>query len=154
MSRSYPIWNRITACIYNSPKSYGVKEIGDTEILVGSSGSNSHTLGKVRTRKLNISPWLVAFRLSVDGVLVKEMVFNTQDDTVTAKDRIYTASYIDGLSVCWSVDSKVLQNYEGIYNMMSVGEVDILNSILVIPKNVLEAHSINVLYERENTLKS
>tara|TARA_R110000822_G_scaffold288004_2_gene409239 strand:- start:8698 stop:9162 length:465 start_codon:yes stop_codon:yes gene_type:complete len=154
MSRSYPIWNKITACIYNSDKSYGVKEVGDTLILVGSSGSNSHRLAKLRTRKVNISPWLVSFQLTVDGVLVKEMVFNTKDDTVTAKEKIYTASYINGLSVCWSVDSKVLQNYEGIYNMMSVGEVDKLNSILIIPKSVLEAHSINVLYERENTLKS
>ena len=26
MSRAYPIWNDITACIYNGSKSYGVKK--------------------------------------------------------------------------------------------------------------------------------
>ena len=30
--RTYPIWNKITACIYNSSKSYGVKDTGENEI--------------------------------------------------------------------------------------------------------------------------
>ena len=42
MSRSYPIWNNITACCYQSGKSYGVKETGENNICVGSSPSNSH----------------------------------------------------------------------------------------------------------------
>ena len=33
--RQYPIWNQVTACIYQSNKSYGVKETGDVEIRVG-----------------------------------------------------------------------------------------------------------------------
>ena len=31
---SYPIWNKIQACIYKAPKSYGVKSDGTNEILV------------------------------------------------------------------------------------------------------------------------
>ena len=41
--RSYPIWNIVTACIYNGSKSYGVKETGEVEVRVGTSASNSHT---------------------------------------------------------------------------------------------------------------
>lgn len=152
--RSYPIWNKITACIYNSDKSYGVQEVGDTEILVGSSASNSHRLAKVRTRRKEINAFLVSFQLKVDGMLIKEAVFTTKDDGIKANELVYTANLINGLSVSWSDDAKVLQKYEGIYNMMSVDEVDKLNSILVIPKHVLDEHLIEVLYERENTLKS
>ena len=42
MTRQYPIWNKIQACIYKSNKSYGVKERGEVDIYVGSSSSNSH----------------------------------------------------------------------------------------------------------------
>ena len=47
--KSYPIWNRITACIYKSGKSYGVKRDGLTEILIGTSKSNSHLFGTFST---------------------------------------------------------------------------------------------------------
>ena len=43
---SYPIWNRITACIYKGGKSYGVRETGEVEILVGTSAANSHLFVK------------------------------------------------------------------------------------------------------------
>ena len=42
MSRQYPIWNKITACIYKADKSYGVRESGEVKIVVGTSSSNSH----------------------------------------------------------------------------------------------------------------
>ena len=48
MSKSYPIWNKITAFIYKSSKCYGVKNDGLNEILIGTSKSNSHEF--VRTR--------------------------------------------------------------------------------------------------------
>ena len=38
----YPIWNKITACIYKSDKSYGVRRTGDVEVRVGTSSHNSH----------------------------------------------------------------------------------------------------------------
>ena len=42
-SKSYPIWNIVTACIYKSAKSYGVRERGEVEVRIGTSGSNSYT---------------------------------------------------------------------------------------------------------------
>jgi hypothetical protein len=47
--RQYPIWNIITACIYKSGKSYGVKDTGEVEVRVGTSSSNSHTFLKHTT---------------------------------------------------------------------------------------------------------
>ena len=40
--KQYPIWYIITACIYKSAKSYGVRNTGDVEVRVGTSSSNSH----------------------------------------------------------------------------------------------------------------
>ena len=40
--RQYPIWNKVTACIYKSSKSYGVKNTGEVEVRIGTSRSNSH----------------------------------------------------------------------------------------------------------------
>ena len=40
--KQYPIWNIITACIYKSAKSYGVRNTGEVEVRVGTSSSNSH----------------------------------------------------------------------------------------------------------------
>ena len=40
--RQYPIWNTITACIYKSDKSYGVREKGMVNVRVGTSSNNSH----------------------------------------------------------------------------------------------------------------
>ena len=46
--RQYPIWNNIQSCAYANTtgrtgnKSYGIKEHGETQILVGTSRSNSH----------------------------------------------------------------------------------------------------------------
>ena len=45
---SYPIWNKIQACIYKAPKSYGVKSDGTNEILVGTSAKNSHSFINTR----------------------------------------------------------------------------------------------------------
>ena len=44
--RHYPIWNKVTACIYKNgergAKSYGVRETGDVEVVIGTSSQNSH----------------------------------------------------------------------------------------------------------------
>ena len=77
--RTYPIWNKVTACVYNSNKSYGVKETGETEICVGSSASNSHTFLKtIVTQKTKETKYgkCKVFAYSVDGVVVKKMYFD------------------------------------------------------------------------------
>jgi hypothetical protein len=48
-SKSYPIWNIVTACIYKSAKSYGVRERGEVEVRIGTSRTNSHTFVTHRT---------------------------------------------------------------------------------------------------------
>lgn len=80
--RSYPIWNQVQACIYKSKKSYGAKDFSETEILVGSSNKNSHTLAKVSTRRREITNEYnsrVHFEFRVDGRLLKTMIFNNDD---------------------------------------------------------------------------
>lgn len=75
---SYPIWVDVTACIYNSGKSYGVKNTGEQRILVGSSGKNSHLLADVIITKRKEGEFII-FRYSVDGVILKEMIFENKN---------------------------------------------------------------------------
>jgi hypothetical protein len=71
---SYPIWNRITACIYKGGKSYGVRETGEVEILVGTSASNSHLFVKhCVTHRLH-DDGSREYRFYLDGVLLKRAV--------------------------------------------------------------------------------
>jgi len=78
MSRSYPIWNNVTACKYKSDKSFGFVETGGIKIKIGSSAKNSHhfleTLITKREGKYkNVPVWI--FKYSVDDVVVKISVF-------------------------------------------------------------------------------
>lgn len=75
MSRSYPIWNDVQACIYGSSKSYGAKDKSETTVLVGSSASNSHALVCHCTKKI-ITEEYVYFKFYVDGIKIKEMIFS------------------------------------------------------------------------------
>ena len=78
MTYSYPIWNKVAACIYNSNKSYGVKETGETTICVGSSASNSHdfldTCITKRIKQYKGEDHIV-FSYSVDGIVIKRAYF-------------------------------------------------------------------------------
>ena len=75
----YGIWNKVTACIYNSSKSYGVKDTGETTIVVGSSSKNSHdfldTCVTKREKKYKGKD-VIVFAYSVDNVVVKQMIFS------------------------------------------------------------------------------
>lgn len=82
MSRSYPIWNDITACKYQSSKSYGVVETGQNNIYVGSSPSNSHGFIKtIITKRLRFykDELCVVFSYSVDDVVIKKMIFENNN---------------------------------------------------------------------------
>lgn len=79
MSRQYPIWNKVTACIYKSFTGWGVKDTGATTICVGSSSKNSYDfLDTCVTKRDKV--WkgrdCVVFSYSVDGVVLKQMIFN------------------------------------------------------------------------------
>ena len=71
MSRSYPIWNNITACIYAGSKSYGVRERGEVEVRVGTSGRNSHHFLNHRTTHKILDNGDREYRFYVDDKCIK-----------------------------------------------------------------------------------
>ena len=77
MSRSYPIWNQIQACIYkNDNKSYGVKNDGVVNIKVGTSNTYSYDFITHRTTRRELTKDIAEFRFYVDGKLLKRSQFN------------------------------------------------------------------------------
>lgn len=87
MSRSYPIWNKIQACIYQSDKSFGAKEESSTTVLVGTSKSNSHELVSHKTiRRENDTE--VVFKFYVDDIKIKEMIFEKDSKGKLSKEPI------------------------------------------------------------------
>ncbi len=65
MTRSYPIWNDVSACIYSGSKSYGAKDTSTVTVRVGTSASNSEVLVQhVTTRRFEGD--YTVFRFGVD----------------------------------------------------------------------------------------
>ncbi len=76
--RQYPIWNEVTACIYNSSKSYGAQDRSAVSVKVGSSASNSHGFishETTRSVKDTDKGRIVVFSFYVCGQLIKETTF-------------------------------------------------------------------------------
>tara|TARA_Y100001951_G_C11141239_1_gene183786 strand:- start:85 stop:342 length:258 start_codon:yes stop_codon:yes gene_type:complete len=78
--KSYPIWNIIEACIYKSPKSYGVKKDGKVEVRVGTSSSNSHKFVEHVTTHRKLDDGSREYRFYVDGVCIKKAVLTKQSN--------------------------------------------------------------------------
>ena len=76
--RSYPIWNKIQACIYKSSKSFGAKDTSQCEIMVGSSKNNSHLLGRIITKRIETED-SIKFTLSVNDVIIRKMIFENNN---------------------------------------------------------------------------
>lgn len=74
MSRSYPIWNKVTACIYGSSKSYGVKADGKVDVVVGTSAKNSHDFVSHRTTHRLHDNGDREYRFYVDNVCIKRAI--------------------------------------------------------------------------------
>ena len=72
--RQYPIWNIITACIYKSGKSYGVKDTGEVEVRVGTSSSNSHTFLKHTTTHRQLENGDREYRFYIDGECIRRAI--------------------------------------------------------------------------------
>ena len=77
MSRSYPIWNKINSCIYSEKqgartgnKSYGIKEHGENNIVIGTSASNSHDFIQTKTTHRKKEDGTREYRFYVDDVLI------------------------------------------------------------------------------------
>lgn len=63
--RSYPIWNDVTACIYNSGKSWGAIDTAEVGVKVGTSGRNSNDFVRHVTWKRQRGPYTI-FKFGVD----------------------------------------------------------------------------------------
>lgn len=74
MSRQYPIWNKVQACIYQSNKSYGAKDDSNVEIFVGTSSKNSHLFIETRVIRVETDDEIL-FKFYVDEIKVKEARF-------------------------------------------------------------------------------
>ena len=69
---SYPIWNKITACIYKGSKCYGVRNDGTNEILIGTSKSNSHEFVKTRVTHKKHEDGTRTYQFYLDDKLIKK----------------------------------------------------------------------------------
>lgn len=72
MAFSYPIWNKITACIYKGSKCYGVRNDGTNEILIGTSKSNSHEFVKTRVTHKKHEDGTRTYHFYLDDKLIKK----------------------------------------------------------------------------------
>ena len=81
MSRSYPIWNKIQACIYKASKCYGVKNDGLNEILIGTSAKNSHSFVKTRVTHKKHDDGTRTYHFYIDDKLYKKATLKKKDTT-------------------------------------------------------------------------
>ena len=85
MSKSYPIWNKVTNCTYQGDKSYGNKETGEVNIYVGSSAKNSeHFVKTLITKRTTFYKGreVFVFKFSVDDVVLKIALFEKNRDVL------------------------------------------------------------------------
>ena len=80
--KSYPIWHEVSACHYQSSKSYGGMRNSIDKISVGNGVRNSVEMATTCTTKreyfsntYNIN--VVEFRFSVDDIFIKKIIFDT-----------------------------------------------------------------------------
>ena len=82
--RSYPIWNKVTACIYNSAKSFGAENTSEIEVLVGTSSKSHCTI--ITTKREQIHPRFgncTVFQTSLDGVILKQSWFTMKNGKIS-----------------------------------------------------------------------
>jgi hypothetical protein len=83
MCRSYPIWNEVEACNYQSSKSWGSKDCMTLNQKIGSSATNSHDFAEIRTTRREITledgTRAMSFRLTVDGEIIKQALFTIKN---------------------------------------------------------------------------
>jgi len=98
MGRNHSIWNAVTACKYQSDKSFGFTDTGEINVYIGSSAKNSeHFLKTLITRRQrtykNIPVWI--FEYSVDNVVLKISVF--KDNKGRAGEHWFTKSKLTAI---------------------------------------------------------
>ena len=80
MARSYPIYTKVTACNYQSSKSFGSKDTSIQNICVGTGAKNSTEIAEIKTTRRVVDDQTI-FKFSVDGHILKEIIMcnNTKD---------------------------------------------------------------------------
>ena len=76
---SYPIWNKITACIYKGSKCFGVRNDGLNQILIGTSKSNSHEFVKTRVTHKKHEDGTRTYHFYLDDKLIKKATLIDRD---------------------------------------------------------------------------
>lgn len=82
MSRSYPIWNKVQACIYQSDKSYGAKNQSEVDVLVGTSKSFSHHFLTHSTKRIETDE-MIMFKFYIDNIKIKELSIKKEKGKLT-----------------------------------------------------------------------
>ena len=83
MTSNYPIWHKVTACIYKSSKSYGGRNDSGETIYVGTSATYSYKHCQILTTRREIQHPKFGdcyiFRTSIDDVVLKESLVRIKD---------------------------------------------------------------------------
>ena len=79
MAFSYPIWNKITACIYEGSKCYGVRNDRTNEILIGTSKSNSHEFVRTRVTHKKHEDGTRTYHFYIDDQLYKKATLKNKE---------------------------------------------------------------------------
>ena len=103
--QSYPIWNKIQACIYKASKCYGVKNDGLNEILIGTSAKNSHSFVRTRVTHKKHDDGTRTYHFYIDDKLYKKATLK--------KKEIKSAYDMTDKEVAKSVDLDVSDFDEG-----------------------------------------
>ena len=91
MSRQYPIWNKVLACIYKADKSYGAQNHNTHEIFVGNGAKNSKRIAKVEVIREDHFD-LVSFTLKIDNKQLRTINFRL-DNKGKAGEYLETIDY-------------------------------------------------------------
>ena len=74
MSKSYPIWMKVSGDNYKQDKSFGSRDSVTMDIKVGSSARNSNDLARVSIHMREDAAGNRTFALAVDGLVLRSAV--------------------------------------------------------------------------------
>lgn len=84
MSYSYPIWVEVQACIYQSSRSYGARDINYEKVCVGTSSKYSNEFVTRAVKKKDLGDKL-RFRAYHNGLFVSEMIIDKNTKEVISR---------------------------------------------------------------------
>ena len=85
MSKSYPIWMKVSGDNYKKDKSFGSRDSVTMDIKVGSSKTNRHDLARVSIHMREDDAGNRTFALALDGLVVRSAVM-TKDKKFYHRD--------------------------------------------------------------------